>query len=129
MNTRRRMWKAAGLLLGVAMLGVPAARAQCVPTGVQGTGSGGSSSGGVSLNNAPNFDPAAAAAAALVGNYRVPGAAPVDPTGLDRVPIPDTSGGSAAAATTNTTTTGTTSAASTGASAGTTATASSGASP
>jgi hypothetical protein len=122
MKTSRGQWKAAGLLLGVAVLGgVSAARAQSVPTGVGGTGGGTSTTGSVTLNNAPNFDPAAAAAAALVGNYRVPGAAPVDPTGVYRVPIPNTSGGASAATTTTTAATGTT-----GASGGSTATASSG---
>jgi hypothetical protein len=101
---------AAGLLLSAALLAGSPARAQNFTTG--GGSSTQSGSGTVALNNAPNFDPAAAAAAALVGNYRVPGAAPVDPTGVYRVPIPDTSGGSAA---TTTTTTGTTT---TGATAG-----------
>jgi len=120
MKTRRGQWKAAGLLLGAAVLGGSPAWAQNFTTGSgsSSTSSGsGSSSGSVTLNNAPNFDPAAAAAAALVGNYRVPGAKPVDPVGVYRVPIPDTSGGSAGATTATTTTaTGTSAAGSSGAS-------------
>ena len=82
MNTRRGQSMAAGLLVGAVLLGGTLARAQNFTTsgGSTSSGSSGGSSttGSVTLNNQPNFDPAAAAAAALVGNYRVPGAAPVN---------------------------------------------------
>src|SRR5262249_41240883 len=131
MKTRRGQWKAAGLLLGAAVLGGGPGWAQNFTTGggssSTSSGSGSSTGGSVTLNNAPNFDPAAAAAAALVGNYRVPGARPVEPVGVYRVPIPDTSGGSAGATTATTTTATGTSAA--GASGASTASTSGGASP
>src|SRR5262249_14674449 len=107
MKTRRGQWKAAGLLLGAAVLGGAPVWAQNFTTGGSSStssGSGSSTGGSVTLNNAPNFDPAAAAAAALVGNYRVPGARPVEPVGVYRVPIPDTSGGSAGGPAANPTT-------------------------
>jgi hypothetical protein len=66
------------------------------------------------VNGAPTYDPLAQAAARLFGTYRVPGAAPLDASGVYRV---DT--GSAAAAATAAPSTGST-AASTGSGASTT---------
>jgi hypothetical protein len=96
MNTRQWQWMTAGWLLAAVLLGGSPASAQS--TGFSTTGPGGTST--ATVNNAPVFDPAAAAAAALLGTYRVPGSATIDPTGAYRVPTPDTSGGSAAATTT-----------------------------
>src|SRR5262245_60879531 len=91
MGTTRWLQAAAAVLLAGA-LASGGARAQSFgSTGAQGTGSGqntststgtGSSSGsgqstGAAINNAPTYDPAAQAAARLLGTYRVPGAAQI----------------------------------------------------
>jgi hypothetical protein len=114
MTTRRKQWMTGGLLLA-AVLWAGAAGAQNFGTGSQNGSAGttGSSTGSssqsntASVNNAPTFDPAAQAAARLLGTYRVPGSVQIDPTGAYRVPLPDT-GGSASAATTTAATPSTT---------------------
>lgn len=114
-----RGWKCWGyaVTLGAVLSGPGAAWAQSA--GFPGNTGGGSQSGGASINNAPTFDPAAQAAALLIGTYRVPGAPPVDPTATYRVPSPGAAGGSS---TTSTASSGTST--STGATPATTATAS-----
>ena len=117
-----------GTLLVGAMLWAGAARAQAPGTpGAGNTSSSGTGTGtsgtGTATGGAPGtsggvtFDPAAAAAARLFGTYRVPGAAPLDTSGVYRVdtgssPAPAGGGGSGGAsagstATTNTSTAGT----------------------
>ena len=97
-------------------------------TGTQGSGSGSTTGGATASGGGLTFDPLAAAAARLFGTYRVPGAAPLDTSGVYRVdtgasPPAAGSGGSSAGsaggttATTNTTTSATTATA--GASTGT----------
>src|SRR5215472_3604046 len=107
MRTRRKQRTTGGLFLA-AVLWAGAVQAQNFgQAGSQsGSTSGSSSSSGssqsntASVNNQPTFDPAALAAARLLGTYRVPGSAAIDPTGAYRVPLPDTSGGASAATTT-----------------------------
>ena len=107
MRTRRNRWTTGGLLLAAVLLS-GAARAQSFGTGNQSgsptggsnsSNSGSSQSSTATVNNQPTFDPVAQAAARLLGTYRVPGSASIDPTGAYRVPIPDTSGGASAATT------------------------------
>jgi hypothetical protein len=115
------------LVLGAVLwAGTALAQAPGTPgTGNTGTGNTGSGTGstGTTTGGAPGtgggvtFDPAAAAAARLFGTYRVPGAAPLDASGVYRVdtgssPAPAGGGGSSAGstgstATTNTSTAGT----------------------
>jgi hypothetical protein len=111
-----------GTLLVGAMLSVGAARAQAPGTpggGSTGSSGTGTSGTGTATGGAPGtsggvtFDPAAAAAARLFGNYRVPGAAPLDTSGVYRVDTgssapPAGGGGSSAGSTGSTTTTATT---------------------
>ena len=127
MRTRRRQWTAGGLILG-AVLWAGAVRAQNLGQAGPNSTSGGTSSTNSSqgstatVNNQPTFDPAAQAAARLLGTYRVPGSAAVDPTGAYRVPIPDTGGSGSAATTTAATPSTTTTSASTATTSTTTAT-------
>jgi hypothetical protein len=124
-----------GTMLVAAMLWAGAAEAQSTGTGANpggtgstsGTGSTGSTGSGSSQQGGATgsaggvtFDPAAQAAARLFGVYRVPGAPPLDPSGVYRVDTgssapPAGSGGgggstgsstSTSATTTTTTTTG-----------------------
>ena len=125
MRTRRK-WTTGGLFLA-AVLWAGAVHAQNFgtgnqsgsPTGSQSSSTSGTSSSGssqsntASVNNQPTFDPAALAAARLLGTYRVPGSAAIDPTGAYRVPLPDTSGGASAATTTAATPSATTTSAAT----------------
>ena len=113
-----------GTLLVGAMLWAGPARAQAPGTpGAGNTGSSGTGTGtsgtGTATGGAPGtsggvtFDPAAAAAARLFGTYRVPGAAPLDTSGVYRVDTgssaaPAGGGGSSAGSTGTTTTTATT---------------------
>jgi hypothetical protein len=118
-----------GALLVGAMLWTGAALAQAPgtpgsgnsgTTGTSGTGTGtGTATGGSpGTGGGVTFDPAAAAAARLFGNYRAPGSAPLDTSGVYRVDTgssapPAGSGGSSAGsagstATTSTTTSGAT---------------------
>jgi hypothetical protein len=97
MRTKRKQWATGGVLLA-SLLWAGAVGAQNLGTGTQGT-SGSSQGTSATVNNAPTFDPVAAAAARLLGTYRVPGAPLVDPTGAYRVPVPDTSGGAGSATT------------------------------
>ncbi len=71
-------------------------------------GGAGSGQQSVTLNNAPVYDASAQAAALLVGQYRVPGAGLVDPSGTYRVPAPATAGssGTTSTSTSASTTTG-----------------------
>jgi len=121
------MTRTMGALLVSAMLWTGVARAQAPgtpgSTGTTGTSGTGSTGAGTATGGSPGtsggvtFDPAAAAAARLFGAYRVPGAAPLDTSGVYRVDTgssapPAGSGGSSAGttgstATTNTTTAGT----------------------
>jgi hypothetical protein len=110
------------MLVAVAVLWAGGARAQAPGTpGAGNTGSAGTSTTGTGTSTAGTpgsaggvtFDPLAAAAARLFGSYRVPGAAPVDASGVYRVdtgssPPAAGSGGSASSGstTTNTTTAG-----------------------
>ena len=118
-----------GALLGGAILWAGAALAQAPGTpgsgssgttgtsGTATTGTGTATGGSPGTSGGVTFDPAAAAAARLFGAYRVPGAAPLDTSGVYRVDTgssapPAGSGGSSAGttgstATTNTTTAGT----------------------
>ena len=112
-----------------AMLLAGSARAQApgtpggTGTGTSGTGSGSSGTsttgGATGSGGGITFDPLAAAAARLFGSYRVPGAAPLDTSGVYRVDTgsspPAAGSGSSSAgsaggstATTNTTTSGST---------------------
>lgn len=112
-----------GTLLVGAMLWAGAARAQAPGTPGSGNNTGtagtGSTATGTATGGAPGtsggvtFDPAAAAAARLFGTYRVPGAGPLDTSGVYRVDTgssaaPAGSGGSSAGSTGSTTTTNTT---------------------
>ena len=114
-----------GTLIVGAMLCAGPARAQAPGTpggggsGSSGTGSGTATSGaGTASGGAPGtsggvtFDPAAAAAARLFGSYRVPGAAPLDTSGVYRVDTgsspPPAGGGGSSAGSAGTTTTNTT---------------------
>ena len=119
--------KTMGTFMVGAILCAGAARAQAPGTpgggSTTGTSGTGSSTSGTATGGAPGtsggvtFDPAAAAAARLFGSYRVPGAAPLDTTGVYRVdtsasPPAAGSGGSStgstgSTATTNTSTSGT----------------------
>jgi hypothetical protein len=123
-----------GTMLVAAMLWAGAARAQSTGTGFNtgsgstgsgsNTGSAGSSQQGGSTGSAGGvtFDPAAQAAARLFGVYRVPGAAPLDTTGVYRVDTGSSgaaagSGGGGATGSTSTSTSATTNTATSGASA------------
>ena len=116
--------KTMGALLVGAMLWTGAAQAQAPGTpgsgsnGTTGTSGTGSTGTGTATGGSPGtgggvtFDPAAAAAARLFGSYRVPGAAPLDTTGVYRVdtsasPPAAGSGGSSAGSTASTATTNT----------------------
>ena len=110
------------LLLG-AVLWAGAARAQSTgtSTGETGTGSTGSNGSGTSSGGtggatgtagSVTFDPAAQAAARLFGAYRVPGAAPLDTSGVYRVdtgssPAPAGSGSATTGSTSGSSSTGT----------------------
>jgi len=117
MSTTGWKWLTRAAVLGAVLSSPHAAWAQSV--GLPGATGGGSQTGVATINNAPTFDPSAQAAALLIGNYRVPGAPPVDPTATYRVPTPGAGGGSSttstsAGSTTNTnTSTATTATAST----------------
>src|SRR5215469_7127299 len=115
--------KTMGTFMVGAILCAGAARAQAPGTpgggSTTGTSGTGSSTSGTATGGAPGtsggvtFDPAAAAAARLFGSYRVPGAAPLDTTGVYRVdtgssPPAAGSGGSSAGSTSSTATTNTT---------------------
>jgi hypothetical protein len=118
-----------GTLIVGAMLWAGAAQAQAPGTpgggssgtsgtgsGSTGTGSGTATTGGATASGGGlTFDPLAAAAARLFGSYRVPGAAPLDTSGVYRVdtgsspPAAGSGGGSSGTpATGSTTTTNTT---------------------
>ena len=119
-----------GTLIVLALMWGGAARGQAAgtpgaggSTGTSGTGSAGS--GGSTTSGTPGsaggvtFDPVAAAAARLFGNYRVPGSAPLDTSGVYRVdtgssPPAAGSGGSSAGSTGSTATTNSTSSPTTG---------------
>ena len=119
-----------GTLLVAGLLWAGSARGQAAgtpgaggSTGTSGTGSAGS--GGSTTSGTPGsaggvtFDPVAAAAARLFGNYRVPGSAPLDTSGVYRVdtgssPPAAGSGGSSAGSTGSTATTNSTSSPTTG---------------
>jgi hypothetical protein len=110
-----------GTILVAAMLWTGAARAQSTGTGTNpgGTGSSGTGSTGTGSTGSGSaqqggatgsaggvtFDPAAQAAARLFGVYRVPGAPPLDSSGVYRVDLgssapPAGSGGGGAGSTT-----------------------------
>ena len=104
--------------------GTPGAGGSTGTTGT-GTGTGTTGSGGSTTSGTPGsaggvtFDPVAAAAARLFGNYRVPGSAPLDTSGVYRVdtgssPPAAGSGGSSAGSTGSTATTNSTSGPTTG---------------
>ena len=81
-------------------------------TGATGSGTGSTTGGTTASGGGVTFDPLAAAAARLFGSYRVPGAAPVDASGVYRVdtgssPPAAGSGGSSAGSTSSTATTNT----------------------
>jgi hypothetical protein len=121
-----------GTMLVAAMLWAGAAEAQSTGTGANpggtgstsGTGSTGSTGSGSSQQGGATgsaggvtFDPAAQAAARLFGIYRVPGAAPLDTSGVYRVdtgssaPAAGSGGGTTGTggtSTTNTSTSGST---------------------
>jgi len=119
-----------GTLIVAGLLWAGSARGQAAGTpgagGSTGTGSTGSSgSGGATTSGTPGsgggvtFDPVAAAAARLFGNYRVPGSAPLDTSGVYRVdtgssPPAAGSGGSSAGSTGSTATTNSTTGPTTG---------------
>jgi len=133
MTTRRMQ----SMLLGLALAGAAPAFAQSTGTGGFGTTGTGGGSGGTTggqqtgtLNNQPTFDPSLQAAALLLGNYRVPGAPPLEPAGTYRVPSPGGGRGSSTASTGGTASTTTTNVSTTNAagSAPTTASTTSGAS-
>jgi len=133
MTTRRMQ----SMLLGLALAGAAPAFAQSTGTGGFGTTGTGGGSGGTTggqqtgtLNNQPTFDPSLQAAALLLGNYRVPGAPPLEPAGTYRVPSPGGGSGSSTASTGGTASTTTTNVSTTNAagSAPTTASTTSGAS-
>jgi hypothetical protein len=112
-----------GMLVAAAVLWAGGARAQAPGTpgagntgssATSGTGTGTSTAGTTGSGGDVTFDPLAAAAARLFGSYRVPGAAPVDASGVYRVdtgssPPPAGSGSaSSGTATTNTSASGST---------------------
>ncbi len=125
-----------GTMLVAAMLWTGAARAQSTGTGTNpggtgtsgtgstGTGSTGSGSaqqgGATGSAGGVTFDPAAQAAARLFGVYRVPGAPPLDSSGVYRVdtgssaPPAGSGGGSAGSTTGSATSTSTTTSTTTG---------------
>lgn len=116
MSTTGWKWLTWVAALGAVLASPHAAWAQSV--GLPGATGGGSQTGAASINNAPTFDPSAQAAALLIGNYRVPGAPPVDPTATYRVPTPGAGGGTStttsSGSTTNTSTATTATASTTG---------------
>ena len=116
MSTTGWKWLTLVAALGAVLASPHAAWAQSV--GLPGATGGGSQTGAASINNAPTFDPSAQAAALLIGNYRVPGAPPVDPTATYRVPTPGAGGGTStttsSGSTTNTSTATTATASTTG---------------
>lgn len=105
MSTTGWKWLTRAAVLGAVLSSPHAAWAQSV--GLPGTTGGSSQTSAATINNAPTFDPSAQAAALLIGNYRVPGAPPVDPTATYRVPTPGAGGGSSTTTSTTTTNTST----------------------
>ena len=122
-----------GTILVAAMLWTGAARAQSTGTGTNPGGTGSSSTGTGSTGSGSaqqggatgsaggvTFDPAAQAAARLFGVYRVPGAPPLDSSGVYRVdlgssaPPAGSGGGSAGSTTSSATSTSTTTSTTTG---------------
>jgi len=117
MATRRMQ----SMLLGLALAGAAPAFAQNSggfgTTGTTGGAPGSSSTQQTgTLNNQPTFDPSLQAAALLLGNYRVPGAPPLDPAGTYRAPSAGGGSGSSAASSGGTASTTTTNVSTTNAS-------------
>ena len=106
-----------GILIAWTLLWVGTAQAQApgTPGGGSGSSGTGTSGSGTSTGGAPGaaggvtFDPTAAAAARLFGTYRVPGAPPLDISGVYRVDTgssPPPAGGGGGASSTGSTSAG-----------------------